>query len=258
MHTIRYSVAFNSTNCVAAGFTDFTIEINPVVNPTFSFGTSLTACQGVSAQVLLPTTSVNSITGSWNPSTIDYSILGQTIYTFTPDAGQCANTTTMTITVNLVSEPSGASPQFYTQGSILAGLVVIGQNIRWYSTPFGNTPLSNSTPLENGITYYASQTIDGCESQDRLPVTVQITLNNDEFDTINIVYYPNPVIDILTIKASIELKNAKIYNVLGQTIFQQRFNSNEIQLNISNVPTGTYFVLVESDDRKETFKILKK
>jgi hypothetical protein len=54
------------------------------------------------------------------------------------------------------------------------------------------------------------------------------------------------------------LKNAKICNLLGQTIFQQRFNSNEIQLNMSDFPTGTYFVIVESDDRKETFKILKK
>ena len=163
-----------------------------------------------------------------------------------------------TITVNSTPTPTGANNQTITQGSTIANLVVAGQNIVWYSTPFEGTPLTLNTPLVNGTTYYASQTINGCESQDRLPVTVQFTLNNNEFDSINIVYNPNPVIDILTIKASIELKNAKIYNVLGQPIFQKRFNSNEIQLNISNVPTGTYFVIVESDNRKETFKILKK
>ena len=165
----------------------------------------------------------------------------------------------ITITVGSATPaPTGANNQTMTQGSTLANLVVTGQNIQWYSTPFGGTPLPANTPLVSGVTYYASQTINGCESQFRLPVIVQVTLSNNEFDTIKIVYNPNPVIDILYIKASIELKNAKICNLLGQTIFQQRFNSNEIQLNMSDFPTGTYFVIVESDDRKETFKILKK
>jgi hypothetical protein len=165
----------------------------------------------------------------------------------------------ITITVgSATTAPLGANNQTMTQGSTLANLVVTGQNIVWYSTPFGGTPLPTNTLLVNGVTYYASQTINGCESQYRLPVIVQITLSNEEFDTINIVYNPNPVIDILNIKSSTELKNAKICNLLGQTIFQQKYNSNEIQLNMSDVSSGTYFVIVESDDRKETFKVLKK
>jgi hypothetical protein len=72
-----------------------------------------------------------------------------------------------------------------------------------------------------------------------------------------IVYSPNPVIDFLTIQSSTKLRNAKICNVLGQIIFQQRFDSNEIYLNMSDVPTGTYFVIVEADYRKEVFKVLK-
>jgi hypothetical protein len=243
---------FTPTAGLCANTVTMTITVNPSIEPTFTQVAPICAGAALSS---LPTTSDNGIIGIWSPAINN---LATTEYTFTPTDGLCANTATMTITVNLVSEPSGASPQFYTQGSILESLVAIGQNIQWYSTPFGNTLLSNSTPLENGITYYASQTINGCESQDRLPVTVQFTLNNNEFDTINIVYNPNPVIDILYIKASSELKNAKICNVLGQTISQQRFNSNEIQLNMSDFSTGTYFVIVESDDRKETFKILKK
>ena len=86
-------------------------------------------------------------------------------------------------------------------------------------------------------------------------------LGNNEINNLifkNVNYYPNPVIDILNIKATTILKTAKIFNLLGQTIFQQRFNSSEIQLNMSEIPTGTYFVIVESDDKKETLKILKK
>jgi hypothetical protein len=145
-----------------------------------------------------------------------------------------------------------------TQGATLANIAVTGQNILWYSTPFGGTPLPLNTPLVSGVTYYASQTINGCESPFRLPVLTQIELGNDDFNSIKIVYSPNPVTDILTINASIELKAAKICNLLGQTIKQQRFNSNEIQLNMSELPSGTYLIIVEADDRKETFKILKK
>ena len=90
----------------AASFT-FTVTVTPLITPVFSFGTSLTACQGdVSAQVLLPTLSNNSITGTWNPSTIDFSLLGETVYTFTPDAGQCATTTTFTVTVTPQTTPT--------------------------------------------------------------------------------------------------------------------------------------------------------
>jgi hypothetical protein len=44
----------------------------------------------------LPTTSNNGITGSWSPA-IDNTVT--TTYTFTPDAGQCATTTTLTISI---------------------------------------------------------------------------------------------------------------------------------------------------------------
>ncbi|MFY8214092.1 MAG: T9SS type A sorting domain-containing protein, partial [Flavobacterium sp.] len=163
-----------------------------------------------------------------------------------------------TITIFSIPAPTGVNNQNMALGSTIANLEVTGQNIQWYSTPFGGTPLASNTLLANGVTYYASQTINGCESQNRFPVIVQVNLSNDTFNSINVVYSPNPVIDLLAIKASTELKSAKICNVLGQIILQQRFNASEIQLDLSNVSTGTYFVTVESDDRKETFKVIKK
>ena len=48
-------------------------------------------CQNSTAPPLL-TTSINNITGTWNPAVINTTTLGPTTYTFTPDAGQCATT----------------------------------------------------------------------------------------------------------------------------------------------------------------------
>ena len=197
-------------------------------------------------------------TGETTP-TINVNPTQTTEYSVAVTTNGVTCTKSITITVGgTTPSPLGANNQTMTQGSTLANLVVTGQNILWYSIPFGGTPLPANTPLVSGVTYYASQTINGCESPFRLPVIVQITLGNDEFNSIKIVYSPNPVTDILTINASIELKSAKICNLLGQTILQQRFNSNEIQLNMSDMPSGTYFVIVEADNKKETFKILKK
>jgi hypothetical protein len=251
--TTTYWVDATNGVCTTGVRVPVTATINANVTPTFTQVAAV--CSGASIAPL-PTTSTNAVTGTWSPAINN---LATTLYTFTPTAGLCANTATMTITINSTTPaPTGANNQTMTQGSTLANLVVTGQNIIWYSTPFGGTPLPANNTLVNGITYYASQTINKCESQYRLPVIVEVTLSNKEFDTIKIVYNPNPVTDILNIKASTELKNAKIFNLLGQTIFQQTFNSKEIQLNMSDFPTGTYFVLVESDDINETFKIVKK
>jgi hypothetical protein len=73
-----------------------TITVNSNVTPTFT--QVATICEGVSLSAL-PTTSTNTtgIIGSWSPALNN---AATTEYTFTPDAGQCASTATMTITVN--------------------------------------------------------------------------------------------------------------------------------------------------------------
>jgi hypothetical protein len=45
----------------------------------------------------LPTTSNNGITGTWSPALNN---AATTTYTFTPTAGQCATSTTLSITVS--------------------------------------------------------------------------------------------------------------------------------------------------------------
>jgi len=54
----------------------------------------------------------------------------------------------------------------------LADLVVEGTEIKWYSEE--GTLLDIYEPLVDGGMYYATQTIDGCESVDRLAVSVKI------------------------------------------------------------------------------------
>jgi gliding motility-associated-like protein len=75
----------------------FSVTITPNITPTFSFGTSLTICGGGSVPAL-PNTSTNGITGTWNPATVDNQ--NSATYTFTPGAGQCATTTSFSVTAH--------------------------------------------------------------------------------------------------------------------------------------------------------------
>jgi hypothetical protein len=94
---------FTPTAGQCATTTTFTVTVNPNITPSFSFGTSLSVCTGA-AVPSLPSTSDNGIAGSWSPSTIDNQ--ASTTYTFTPSAGQCATSTTLTVTVNPILNPA--------------------------------------------------------------------------------------------------------------------------------------------------------
>jgi predicted outer membrane repeat protein len=70
--------------------------------------------------------------------------------------------------------PTVASMQsFCSQDAIVNDLIATGVNVKWYSQASGGSPLASNTPLISGNTYYASQTVNGCES-DRVSVAVSI------------------------------------------------------------------------------------
>jgi gliding motility-associated-like protein len=102
--TLPYTFTPTPGQCATSG--NVSVTVTPNVTPIFAIGTSITACAGASLQVLLPTISDNGITGTWNPSTLDYSIIGTTVYTFTPTTGLCATTTTLTAVINPNTTPT--------------------------------------------------------------------------------------------------------------------------------------------------------
>jgi len=101
--TTTYTFTPNAGQCAKAVNVD--IVVNPHTTPTFNSIGDL--CQYSTAPVL-PGTSTNipAISGTWKPATINTSTVGTTSYTFTPTPGQCANPTTMTITITAQNKPA--------------------------------------------------------------------------------------------------------------------------------------------------------
>lgn len=99
-----------------------------------------------------------------------------------------------------IAAPTGSITQNICTGANLDDLTTKGNDISWYDSPSNGTLLDLSTPLLNGETYYASQTVDNCESYDRLPVTA--LLNHCSMVGINT---PNPT-SVLTVNGSVSKK----------------------------------------------------
>ncbi len=113
-----YTFTPDAGQCAVA--TSLSVTVNPNITPVFSFGTSLSVCAGDAVPVL-PTTSDNGISGTWNSSTIDNQ--NSATYTFTPDAGQCAIATALTVTINPITIPTfsfGSSLTICAGGSVPA------------------------------------------------------------------------------------------------------------------------------------------
>ncbi len=111
-----YTFTPNPGQC--ASTITFTVTVNPILTPTFSFGTSLSVCSGNNVPTL-PTTSTNGVIGIWSPSTVDNQNSGT--YTFTPNAGQCAIPATLTVTVSPNITPTfsiGSTLSICTGGTV--------------------------------------------------------------------------------------------------------------------------------------------
>ena len=94
------------------------------------------------------------------------------------DALGCVSTATTAVIVpftDFTPLPTAAAQTFCIQdNATLADVVVNGQAIKWYTALTGGTVLPLTTPLTESV-YYASQTVDGCESE---RVAVAITIQN--------------------------------------------------------------------------------
>jgi len=82
------------------------ITITPVPNVTSAFNQLGPYCVGVTPETL-PVNSLNGVTGTWSPPTINSATSGTSQYIFTPNEGLCSSMDTMNIVVNAV--PTGVS-----------------------------------------------------------------------------------------------------------------------------------------------------
>ncbi len=341
-YTVVYMVPANGNN-PAESYT-VAVGIEPNVTPVFNQIAPI--CSGAPVPVL-PSVSTNGIIGTWSPATVSNE--ATTVYTFTPNPGQCASSTSVNIIVlpvetpvittqdnhdyiyvqgttvvqplllstslfgdyiyqwyeagvaisnanqasylvnthkdggihvysvkatdsfigcfsysadfivyeSAVPAPIGNQDQTFTPGQTLADVVVQGQNIQWYDGLGRNVnanPLPLSTVLVDGVTYYASQTINGYESPDRLPVTVHLNaMANNTFEYNAILIVPNPVRNELNIQSREPISQVEIYNLTGQKLM----STTTTKVSMQALTSGVYIVQITTKAGQQSLRVVK-
>jgi gliding motility-associated-like protein len=140
-NTVTTTYTFSPSPGICAATVTLPITVNSSITPTFTAIAAI--CSGATLSAL-PTTSLNGITGTWSPALNN---TATTTYTFTPNAGQCGTTTTLTITVNPNIVPTFATVSPICSGETLAALPTTSLNgiVGTWSPALNNTATTNYT-----------------------------------------------------------------------------------------------------------------
>jgi hypothetical protein len=97
----------------------------------------------------------------------------------------------------------------------------------------------------NGAFYY----FDDIELYDPLSTT--------NFDTTQVILYPNPTSESITIKSPAIINSYAIININGQIVMQGSDNQMESTINVSQLQSGVYFVKIVSENTTQNLRFIK-
>ncbi len=160
------------------------------------------------------------------------------------------------VTVNQTPAPDGDAVQTFSAGETIANLDVTGENLSWFSDANGTNPIPTTTPLQNGVTYYVNQTIDGCTGE-MLAVTANDPLKAFAATFSDLSYFPNPVKNKLHISNNFQIENIEVYNIQGQLITTKNVQNKDLEIDFDHYLSGVYIVKMFCEQSTKTIKVTK-
>ncbi|MBF6640308.1 T9SS type A sorting domain-containing protein, partial [Flavobacterium sp. J49] len=217
--------------------------LNLTITPSTSNSTTASACDSY----------------TWSVNGTTYTASG----TYTSVVG--CHTETLNLTINSAETPTGASTQIISVTDLneatLEDLVVSPANVIWYASLADAqnqiNPLAITTVVTNGATYYAVNVTSGCSSTP-FAVTVTVALGVSGFNEANFKAYPNPTSGIFNIAYSENISSVVLINVLGQVVLENQSNSDQVSVDLSSLPSATYFVKVTANGKVKVIKVVKR
>lgn len=123
---------------------------------------------------------------------------------------------------------------------------------------------SISTAVSAGTQYWLnighwSGTTNNSEGPFTLDISSpDVTLNVENFEgNSTLTFYPNPVKNTLTLNAQNSIEQVTVFNILGQAVIEMAVNANNVEIDMSNLVSGTYFAQVTVNGIIKTVKVLK-
>jgi len=263
-------------------FSNSNSVVTPTVTETYTvigssaFGCTNTAMSIVSVQSL-PTVSVNdgttcagqtftiSPTGAITYSYINAGpVVTPTVtdsYTITgASAFGCTNSAVCNLTVFALPILNTSSSSTLLCLGQTATLIASGANSYSWSSSGTNSFEIVSPSISTNYTVIGTDN-NGCSNSSVVSVSVSActdiaNLDNEGWD---MKLYPNPTSGIFTIETKNVNSNYNvfIFNSIGQLLYKKTFTSETSSLNISELPSGSYFLRVTSYSGQKMFRLIK-
>ncbi|WP_187477973.1 T9SS type A sorting domain-containing protein [Amniculibacterium sp. G2-70] len=268
--TVTYWVEAGLNGCISNRVA-VTATINDV--PTVTSTTPASVCVSGSMTISATASSGNI---KWYDAPTGGNLLGSgnnfatpvlsstTVYYAEADNGTCSSVRSSVVAeVKQTSPPVVSSSINFCIGDVLNNTPIVGNTITWYDQATNGNVVPGSTLLTNGTTYYATQTVNGCESS-RVAVTFAQSTGclgaNDVRDTkvLDITVYPVPVVDYLNVVSPEEITKIEIYSLSGQKVVSKTVESKKTEIDFQSYPAAGYLLRVFTKDRVKDVKIIKK
>lgn len=171
-----------------------------------------------------------------------------------PNASGCDSVITINLTISTVDN-----------GMTLSGITLTatstGSSYQWIDCGT-NMPVSGATnqtfvPTSNG-SYAVIVTTSGCSDTSACAVVSEVGLKELQWN--NVVLYPNPVKDALTVELGDMFTDVAvtITDLSGKVVLNQGFKTtSELNISLENQKEGVYMLTVSADGLSRTLKVIK-
>ena len=176
----------------------------------------------------------------------------ETAYSFTVESGRnlVANFTVQTFQITATVEPAEGGTAIgggtYNYGDMVT--IEVDTNEDW--------AFLNWT--ENGSVVSEEKSFTFTALEDRhFVANLEYTEGVSEQNGSQIVIYPNPVNDKLTVEAEEAIGTVEIYNLMGAMVYSQKNCTNKVEINTADLQSGIYFIRLTNDKVSETRRFVK-
>jgi hypothetical protein len=252
---------YTKTGCTSA-MIPVVMNVTSGINVTAS-AVSGTVCSG--AATALNANGANTYTWSTGATGNIIAVTPSvtTTYSVTGDNGAgCTGTGTVTVMVNPLPTVS-----------IVAGQTVVcvnGPTVGLSGSPAGgaytgsNVTTGVFTPGATAGTfmpaYSVSDATTGCSNSASVTIIVSSCTGLEKLaeNKDGIQVYPNPNTGIFSVYLNTaETNTVELSDLSGRVIFSEKTNTSKVDVNISHLANGVYFVKITSNSRNEIIKVIK-
>ena len=248
-----YSVSVDNGSCSSATSAPTTVTVNALpATPTISASGATTFCQGGS--VTLTSSSATGNTWSNGATTQSITVSEAGSYSVSVNVGGCDSLSSAETTVSVNATPDAG----ITQSGGIITVAQQGATYQWFTC--ANVEIDNEVgqtfiPTAVGDYYVVVSNGDCTVTSACISVT---TLSTRDFGYNQFTIYPNPVNDVLNIEYTAVLKQVEVFNVVGQKVISTNANGTSVQIDMSHLPAGTFFVKATSGNASKVYKVIKR